>query len=116
MLLSLLTQGFDVRGGDREIVGLTEDSRRIEPGMLFVAVPGTTADGHAYIADAVSRGAAAVVAEREVSVAGHVALVVVTSAREALATMAARFHGRPSDDLQLIGFTGTFGKTSTSDI
>ena len=116
MLLSQLTQGFDVRGGDREIVGLTEDSRRIEPGMLFVAVPGTAADGHAYIAHAVSRGAAAVVAEREVSVGDNVALVVVASARDALATMAARFYGRPSDGLKLIGFTGTFGKTSTSDI
>jgi UDP-N-acetylmuramoyl-L-alanyl-D-glutamate--2,6-diaminopimelate ligase len=99
---------------DPEITGLTEDSRRVTPGMVFVAVPGSTLDGHAFIDEAVSRGASAVVAERDV-VAG-VPVVRVPSARRALAEMAARFHGHPARDLQIIGFTGTFGKTSTSDV
>ncbi len=66
MRLSQLVSGFTVTppGADPEIVGLSEDSRRIERGMLFVAVRGTALDGHAYIGDAVARGAAAIVAER----------------------------------------------------
>jgi UDP-N-acetylmuramoyl-L-alanyl-D-glutamate--2,6-diaminopimelate ligase len=99
---------------DPEITGLTEDSRRVTPGMVFVAVPGSALDGHAFIDEAVSRGASAVVAERDV--AAGVPVVRVPSARKALAEMAARFHGHPARDLQIIGFTGTFGKTSTSDV
>jgi UDP-N-acetylmuramoyl-L-alanyl-D-glutamate--2,6-diaminopimelate ligase len=64
----------------------------------------------------VQRGAAAVVAERVERVPDEVPLVLVPSARQALATLAARFHGQPARGLKLIGFTGTFGKTSTSDI
>jgi UDP-N-acetylmuramoyl-L-alanyl-D-glutamate--2,6-diaminopimelate ligase len=115
--LSDLTHGFDVRGGgDRSIAGVTEDSRRIAPGMLFVAVPGTALDGHDYIADAITRGAVAVAAERVEGIPANVAVIAVPSARAALATLAARFHGEPGRELRLIGFTGTFGKTSTSDI
>jgi UDP-N-acetylmuramoyl-L-alanyl-D-glutamate--2,6-diaminopimelate ligase len=109
--------GVSLTGGqDPEITGLSEDSRRVSRGMLFVAVPGTSLDGHAYIAEAVQRGAAAVVAERGDQVPADVPLVLVPSAREALAKLAARFHGQPARGLKLIGFTGTFGKTSTSDI
>lgn len=115
MLLSEL--GLPLTDGrDPEITGISEDSRRITPGMLFVAVPGTALDGHAYIADASRRGAAAIVAERREPMPAGAPLVVVPSARQALARLAARFYGHPANTLQLIGFTGTFGKTSTSDI
>src|SRR5262245_2565301 len=99
---------------DPEVAGLTEDSRRVTPGMVFVAVPGTALDGHAFVDDAVGRGAAAVVVERDVT--STVPVVRVESTRESLAEMAARFYGLPARDLQIIGFTGTFGKTSTSDV
>jgi UDP-N-acetylmuramoyl-L-alanyl-D-glutamate--2,6-diaminopimelate ligase len=99
---------------DPEITGLTEDSRRVGPAMVFVAVPGTALDGHAFVADAISRGAVAIVAERDVAAA--VPVVRVPSARSALAEMAARFYGHPARELDIIGFTGTFGKTSTSDV
>jgi UDP-N-acetylmuramoyl-L-alanyl-D-glutamate--2,6-diaminopimelate ligase len=99
---------------DPEITGLTEDSRRVGPGMVFVAVPGTALDGHAFVADAISRGAVAIVAERDVAAA--VPVVRVPSGRSALAEMAARFYGHPARKLDIIGFTGTFGKTSTSDV
>jgi UDP-N-acetylmuramoyl-L-alanyl-D-glutamate--2,6-diaminopimelate ligase len=112
MRLSELTQTSSP--ADPEISGLTEDSRRVTPGMLFVAVPGSALDGHAFVDDAVNRGAAAIVAEREVRV--PVPVVRVASSRQALAGMAAQFHGHPARDLHLIGFTGTFGKTSTSDV
>lgn len=102
-------------GVDPDITGVTEDSRRVLPGELFVAVPGTSLDGHAFIGDAVTRGAAAVVVERSEAVPG-VPHIRVRSARRALAELAARFQGVPAERLHLIGFTGTFGKTSTSEI
>ena len=98
------------------IAGLSEDSRRIERGMLFVAVPGTALDGHAYIGDAVARGAAAIVAERTGAIPAGVPVIRVPSSRDALALLAARYFSTTSTPLSLIGFTGTFGKTSTSDI
>jgi UDP-N-acetylmuramoyl-L-alanyl-D-glutamate--2,6-diaminopimelate ligase len=118
MRLSALTSGIGspLSQSDPEIAGLTEDSRRVTPGMLFVAVPGRALDGHAYIADAVARGASGVVAERVGSAPPGVPVVRVSSARDALAALAARFYGSPGAELRLIGFTGTFGKTSTSEI
>ena len=118
MRLSQLVSGFTITppGADPEIVGLSEDSRRIEPGMLFVAVPGTALDGHAYIGDAVARGAAAIVAERTGAIPAGVPVVRVPSSRDALALLASRYFSTTSTPLSLIGFTGTFGKTSTSDI
>lgn len=103
-------------GVDPDITGVTEDSRRVLPGELFVAVPGTSLDGHAFVGDAVTRGAAAVVVERSDAVPNGVPHVRVSSARRALAELAARFQGFPAERLHLIGFTGTFGKTSTSEI
>jgi UDP-N-acetylmuramoyl-L-alanyl-D-glutamate--2,6-diaminopimelate ligase len=84
--------------------------------MLFVAVPGTAADGHAYVPEALAAGAAAVATERHVPLPAGIAAVAVPCARRALATFAARFYGEPARALRLIGFTGTFGKTSTSAI
>ena len=118
MRLSQLVSGFSITppGADPEIAGLSEDSRRIERGMLFVAVPGTALDGHAYIGDAVARGAAAIVAERTGAIPAGVPAVRVPSSRDALALLASRYFSTTSSPLSLIGFTGTFGKTSTSDI
>ena len=118
MRLSQLVAGFSITppGADPEIAGLSEDSRRIAPGMLFVAVRGTALDGHAYIGDAVARGAAAIVAERTGAIPAGVPVVRVPSSRDALALLAARYFSTTSTPLSLIGFTGTFGKTSTSDI
>jgi UDP-N-acetylmuramoyl-L-alanyl-D-glutamate--2,6-diaminopimelate ligase len=103
-------------GADPEITGLSEDSRKIRPGMAFIAVPGSALDGHAYISDAITRGAAAIVAERTGAVPPAMPAIRVSSARAALAVLAARFYGRPAETLTTIGFTGTFGKTSTSEI
>jgi len=118
MRLSALLAGFHITPAhaDPDITGITEDSRRVGPGMLFVAVPGTSLDGHAYIADAVTRGAAAVVAERTGAIPQGVPVVRVPSSRAALAVLAARFFATTHTRLSLIGFTGTFGKTSTSEI
>ena len=118
MRLSQLVAGFSITppGVDPDITGLSDHSRRIEPGMLFVAVPGTSLDGHAYIGDAVARGAAAIVAERTGAIPDGVPVVRVPSSRNALALLASRYFGTTSAPSSLIGFTGTFGKTSTSDV
>lgn len=116
MQLSELAAGYEISGSsDPDITGLTEDSRRIGPGMLFVAVRGTAADGNAFVADALARGAAAVASETAPS-SLDVPVVRVREARAALADFAARFHGHPARGMKLIGFTGTFGKTSTSAV
>lgn len=119
MRLSALMHGLSLKTGvgDPEITLITEDSRRVRPGALFVAVPGTSQDGHAFLRDALNRGAAALVVESaEALPASGVAHAVVPSTRQALALLASRFHGNPAASLRLIGFTGTFGKTTTSDV
>src|SRR5687768_10062535 len=97
---------------DREITGIAYDSRRVTPGMLFVAVPGQHADGHEFISSAVDRGAAAVMYEHNGFSHPRATKVQVPDVREALARAAATFHGNPSEKLKVIGVTGTNGKTT----
>lgn len=94
---------------------IRQDSRAVEPGDLFVAVPGTVADGHRFISVAVERGAVAVVCERlPEAPASGTTWIKVRDSRLALAVMAGNFYDRPSQDLQLVGVTGTNGKTTTA--
>ncbi|MGZ6299198.1 MAG: UDP-N-acetylmuramoyl-L-alanyl-D-glutamate--2,6-diaminopimelate ligase [Candidatus Limnocylindria bacterium] len=95
-----------------EITALAYDSRQAGPGTLFFAVPGDHVDGHDFIADAVARGATAVVAERETP-GLSVPQLVVRRTRDALADAADAWFGRPSERLEVIGVTGTDGKTTT---
>jgi UDP-N-acetylmuramoyl-L-alanyl-D-glutamate--2,6-diaminopimelate ligase len=99
---------------DREITGITYDSRRITPGMLFAAIPGRRVDGHDYIHHAIDRGAIAVLCERDSLTPPRVTRIEVPDVREALAVAAALFHGHPSTRLKLIGVTGTNGKTTVA--
>ena len=96
-----------------EVTALAYDSRAVTPGTLFFAVPGVHVDGHDYVAQAVERGAAAVVVEREVS-GTPVPQLIVDRTRRALADAADAWYGRPSERLQVIGITGTDGKTTSS--
>jgi UDP-N-acetylmuramoyl-L-alanyl-D-glutamate--2,6-diaminopimelate ligase len=96
-----------------DVTGLATDSRAVKPGDLFIAVPGVKADGAQFVTEAISRGAIAVVAEKDVG--DHkVPVFRVSSARNAVALVAANFYGRPAQDLTLLGVTGTNGKTTTS--
>jgi len=95
------------------IASVVADSRRAVPGSLFVAVAGGTYDGFAYLEDALQRGAVAVVGERDATGVAPCGAVVADS-RAALAALAAAFHGHPSRALQLVGITGTNGKTSVA--
>jgi UDP-N-acetylmuramoyl-L-alanyl-D-glutamate--2,6-diaminopimelate ligase len=97
------------------VSGVTHDSRAVTPGGCFVAVPGFKQDGRRYIADALGRGAALIVAEGADPVdTGDTARVLVPSTREALAQLADAYHRHPSGVLTLVGITGTSGKTTTA--
>ncbi len=97
------------------ISGICADSRQVQAGNLFVAVRGVHADGHAYIQSAIEKGAAAVLAEtftpEQLSL--KVPLLTAKDTAEALGWAAANFYDRPSQQMQVVGVTGTNGKTST---
>jgi UDP-N-acetylmuramoyl-L-alanyl-D-glutamate--2,6-diaminopimelate ligase len=95
-----------------EITGLAYDSRAVRPGFLFFCVSGFRVDGHDFAARAVRAGAAALVVERVLGLG--VPEVLVSSARDAMAPLAARFYGHPARTLRVVGVTGTNGKTTTA--
>lgn len=101
---------------DCDITGVTSDSREVSPGMLFVAVPGVAVDGHKYIPQALAAGAAAVVCQYADAVPAGTPAFEVADSREALGRLASRFYGDPSDELKLVGVTGTNGKTTTATL
>lgn len=103
---------------ERAITLITADSRQVIPGALFVAVRGENVDGRRFIPAAVTNGAAAVVMEQGESFAlpASVATVIVPDSREALAWLAAAWHGFPARRLVMIGVTGTDGKTTTATL
>ena len=95
-----------------EISGLAYSSQSVTPGALFFCVPGFRTDGHDFAPDAVTRGAAALVCERPLGLG--VPEVLVDDVRAAMGPAAARFYGYPTAQLQLVGITGTNGKTTTA--
>ncbi len=97
-----------------EVTSLAYDSRRVEAGSLFFAIQGEKADGHLFIPQALERGAAAIVSEREPAPELATRWVRVAKARRALADIARAFYGHPDSRLDLIGITGTNGKTTTA--
>lgn len=101
-------------GGDVVIAGLAHDSRRVTPGALFFCVPGLDHDGHAFAADAVRRGAVALVVERSLDV--DVPQVRMPDVRAAMPPIAARYFGNPSAEIPVVGVTGTDGKTTTASM
>lgn len=100
-------------GGEIAVSRVIYDSRQAQTGSLFVAVPGSAHDGAAFVGDAIARGAAAIAAERGVPVPDGVGLLLVPDARQALGPLASALLGNPSEQLRLIGVTGTDGKTTT---
>jgi UDP-N-acetylmuramoyl-L-alanyl-D-glutamate--2,6-diaminopimelate ligase len=112
-LLRTVLPGTGTGPGSVRVRGVVYDSRRVQPGSLFVAVPGEHADGHEFAAAAVEAGAVAIVAERAVPGLG-VPQLLVAEARPALALAAAWLHGFPSHRLGVVGITGTDGKTTTA--
>src|SRR5437899_7213389 len=99
---------------DREVAGISYDSRRVTPDMVFVAIRGQKADGHDYISSAIDRGATTIICEKNGFVSQRATRIKVADAREALAWAAAAYYQHPSRKLRIIGVTGTTGKTTVA--
>ena len=95
-----------------DVLDLAYDARSVVPGSVFFCVPGARADGHGFAAEAVERGAVALVVERPLDV--DVPQVVVADARAAMAVAADELFDHPSAELEIVGITGTSGKTTTA--
>lgn len=119
MRLGDLIEGLPHRSfsGNKEVdvKAIHYDSRSVSHGSLFVAIPGRRYDGHNFIPQALKNGAVALVAEREMEIeTPHVPIVLVDDSRKALAHISSNFYNYPSRKLQVIGITGTNGKTTTT--
>lgn len=104
---------YEMRGRSMDISGLAYDSRQVQPGDLFVAIPGFQKDGHDYVGHAKERGAVAAVVERWITDLEFPQLKV-SSARQALSRISANFYDHPSRKLCVLGVTGTNGKTTST--
>ncbi len=110
---------LEFAGDDTSIAGITDDSRKVQPGFLFVAVRGVAVDGHRFIPAALAAGATAVVGEEPVAILNLPAgfpYLRVAEARRALGWLHAAWHAFPSRRLVLTGITGTDGKTTTTNL
>ena len=121
MKLSELLKNVEVLNSlgdaDVDITGVNIDSRRIEKGHLFIAIPGTQTDGHNFIPKAIEQGAAAVLCEHfpNTRVPG-ITYIAVESTEDAVGKVATVFYGEPSLKLKLVGVTGTNGKTTIATL
>lgn len=116
-LEQLLTRiNYTVLSGntDADITDVIYDSRKVIKGCAFVCLVGSAADGHKFAADAVKKGAAALIVSRDDITAEGVAVIKVDDTRKALAFMSAEYFDNPADTLKTIGITGTKGKTTTA--
>ena len=117
MKLNDILKGIDCKVtnvAEREVTGITFDSRQAKEGVMFVAQRGVHVDGHAYRGAAVAQGAKVVVCEElPAEMTGEVTYIETADSSKALRIMASNFYGNPSGKLKLIGITGTNGKTTT---
>lgn len=117
MKLSKLAESLEEKtvegNADAEVTGLSIDSREVRPGNLFIAVAGNTDDGHRYMGHALEHGAVALVGETSPLDVGNAAFIKVPNSRIAAAFLAEAFYERPSQRLDVVGITGTNGKSST---
>ncbi|GJQ57297.1 MAG: UDP-N-acetylmuramoyl-L-alanyl-D-glutamate--2,6-diaminopimelate ligase [Candidatus Scalindua sp. AMX11] len=97
-----------------EIIGLTHDSRRVKPGYVFVAIAGHKIDGHHFIEKSLEQGAAAIVSEKTFSPNTRIPQIIVRNSRRALSHLSCCFYENPSQKINVIGITGTNGKTTTA--
>lgn len=118
MRLKELLKGLDysvVKGSeDIEVNNLQYDNRKIEAKDVFFCISGFVVDGHNFAASASSKGAAAVICEKEVEVEGNTTIIMVENTRRALSIMSSNFYEEPSKKLKMIGITGTNGKTTST--
>ncbi len=112
-----LCKPIDVSGPEPETMGpLTQDSREVEEGSVFIAVKGTQVDGHMFIENAISKGASVVICEDSYYSDEEVCIIEVTDTRSLVGHLAQAFEGYPARDLKIIGITGTNGKTTVATL
>ena len=118
MKLTKLLERLDynvLQGSDEiEITELTNDSRNVKEGSVFVCITGAVRDGHDFVQEVAEKGATAVIVEKDVVAPEHVTVIQVEDTRYALALTSAAYFGYPADELKVIGITGTKGKTTTT--
>lgn len=113
MKLSEILKGIDTKGtfDDVEVSDVTQDSRLVKKGSLFVCIKGAAFDGHTVAAQMIEKGAAAVVVERDLGIKQQ---IIVENSRAVYSPICANFFSNPAKKLKLIGLTGTNGKTTTT--
>lgn len=117
MKLINVTQGLKYDGdidGNIEIKGIAYDSRKVEEGYIFVAIKGFKVDGHDFVDQAIKKGAALIVVEREIDL--NIKFIKVENSRISLALISKNYYENPTQSINLIGVTGTNGKTSITYI
>jgi len=118
MKLSTLVHHLDSMGtynlSDIEITGITNDSRKVRPGYLYVAIKGYKADGHNFIKKSIECGAQAIVSEEQSSLDTNIPQIIVHNTRKVLSSLSCCFYNNPSQKINLVGVTGTNGKTTTT--
>jgi UDP-N-acetylmuramoylalanyl-D-glutamate--2,6-diaminopimelate ligase (EC 6.3.2.13) len=98
-----------------KIKGITQNSKKVQEGWVFVAIKGSSTDGHNFVQEALNRGASLVFVERDVGIKDE-RIIKVEDTRKLLGELANEFFGRPSERLKVVGITGTNGKTTSSHI
>ena len=101
---------------DQDITGLNYDSRKIKKGDLFAAIKGNALNGHDYLASAIEKGAKAVLVEEDSKLPPDISVIKVLNSRRELSRLAARFYNYPFRDMNVVGITGTNGKTTITYI
>lgn len=119
MKLADIIKGTDIKilkgNDDIDVKNLAIDSRKVKEGTLFVCIDGMTVDGHKFIGNAVNAKACAVLCEKDIDIMPeNVTVLRCDNSRKALADMAANFYNNPTEKFELIGVTGTNGKTSST--
>jgi len=107
---------FKGKHDNREILSITHDSRKVKQGTLFIAISGEENDGHDFIFGAIKNGATAIVANGRAPATDKVPIIQVKNPRKIMSKIAANFYNNPSNGLNVIGITGTNGKTTTTQI
>ena len=118
MKLSKILENVKYKGEyeDIEISNVTYDSRKVKKNSLFIAVSGENDDGHDYILEAINSGATAIIANGRAPITDLVPIIQVNNPRKTMSKIASNFYQKPSDNLKIIGITGTNGKTTTTQI
>lgn len=101
---------------DIEITGIAYDSRKVEEGFVFVCIQGLKVDGHNYIEQAIEGGAKALIVEKAILPMKDITIIQVDNSRKALAMISSKFYSSPTKNMNIIGVTGTNGKTTTTHL